>query len=78
MNPHKLTNRALAIQQQSMIVEGDDDDDDNVFSRCPSDILKFGRHFQRQHLSGVLISYRQQLVAEFAPRNCACMGVNAA
>ena len=30
-----------------------------------------GRHYQRQHLSGVLLTFRQQLAAEFASRNCA-------
>ena len=30
-----------------------------------------GRHYQRQHLSGVLVTFRQQLAAEFASRNCA-------
>ena len=29
-----------------------------------------GRHYQRQHLSGVLLTFRQQLAAEFASRNC--------
>jgi hypothetical protein len=29
-----------------------------------------GRHYQRQHLSGVLVTFRQQLAAEFASRNC--------
>ena len=28
------------------------------------------RHYQRQHLSGVLVTFRQQLTAEFASRNC--------
>ena len=32
-----------------------------------------GRHYQRQHCSGVLITFRQQLAAEFASRNCAYM-----
>ena len=46
---------------------------------CGSDVTgQHGRHFQLQHLSGVLISYRQLLVAEFASRNCACMSVNGA
>ena len=49
------------------------DDDDDIVVPAPT-----GRHFQRQHLSGVLISYHQQLVAEFALRNCAYMGVNGA
>ena len=30
-----------------------------------------GRHYQRQHLSGVLLTFRQQLAAEFSSRNCA-------
>ena len=30
-----------------------------------------GRYYQRQHLSGVLLTFRQQLAAEFASRNCA-------
>ena len=29
-----------------------------------------GRHYQRQHLSGVLVTFQQQLAAEFASRNC--------
>ena len=29
-----------------------------------------GRHYQRQHLSSVLVTFRQQLAAEFASRNC--------
>ena len=28
-----------------------------------------GRHYQRQHLSGVRVTFRQQLAAEFASRN---------
>ena len=28
------------------------------------------RHSQRQHLSGVLVTFRQQQAAEFASRNC--------
>ena len=31
-----------------------------------------GRHYQRQHLSGVLLTFRQQLAAEFAYRSRAC------
>ena len=30
-----------------------------------------GRHYQRHHISGVLLTFRQQLAAEFASRNCA-------
>ena len=30
-----------------------------------------GQHYQRQHLSGVLATFRQQLAKEFASRNCA-------
>ena len=30
-----------------------------------------GRHYQRQRLSGVLLTFRQMLAAEFASRNCA-------
>ena len=30
-----------------------------------------GRHYQRQHLSGVLVTFWQKLAAEFASRNCA-------
>ena len=29
-----------------------------------------GRHYQRQHFSGVLVTFRQLLAAEFASRNC--------
>ena len=32
---------------------------------------QYGRRYQRQHLSGVLLTFRQQLAAEFASRNCA-------
>ena len=28
------------------------------------------RHYQRQHLSGMLVTFRKQLAAEFASRNC--------
>ena len=34
-----------------------------------------GRHYQRQHLSGVLVSYLHALNAEFASRNCAATAV---
>ena len=37
--------------------------------------VSFGQNgksnYQRQHLSGVLVTFRQQLAAEFASRNCA-------
>ena len=29
-----------------------------------------GRHYKRQHLSGVLVTFRQHLASEFASRNC--------
>ena len=34
-----------------------------------------GRHYQRQALSGVLLTYLQQFSAEFASRNCAYTAV---
>ena len=37
----------------------------------PAPTGRNGRHYQRQHLSGVLVTFRQQLAAEFASRNCA-------
>ena len=51
--------------------------DDKIF---PAPIGRNGRHFQRKHLSGVFVSplIRQQLVAEFASRNCALSCVNGA
>ena len=33
--------------------------------------IVYGRQYQRQALSGVLLTYLQQLSAEFASRNCA-------
>jgi hypothetical protein len=36
----------------------------------PRNLVRNGRHYQRQHLSGVLVTFRQQLAAEFASRNC--------
>jgi hypothetical protein len=36
----------------------------------PAPTGRNGRHYQRQHLSGVLVTFRQQLAAEFASRNC--------
>ena len=38
----------------------------------PAPTGRNGRHYQRQHLSGVLVTFRQQLAAEFASRNCSC------
>ena len=37
----------------------------------PAPTGRNGRHYQRQHVSGVLVTFRQQLAAEFASRNCA-------
>ncbi len=36
----------------------------------PAHTGRNGRHYQRKHLSGVLVTFRQQLAAEFASRNC--------
>ena len=36
----------------------------------PANKGRNGRYYQRQHLSGVLVTFRQQLAAEFASRNC--------
>ena len=36
------------------------------------------RPYQRQHLIGVLVTFRQQLAAEFASRNCSYTAVVAA
>ena len=40
----------------------------------PAPIGRNGRQFQRQHRNRVQVTYRQQIVTEFASRNCAYMG----
>ena len=37
--------------------------------------IQSGRHYERQHLSGILLKYRHRLAAEFVSRCCAQAGV---
>ena len=41
----------------------------------PSAKGRSGRHYERQHLSGILLKYRHRLAAEFVSRCCARAGV---
>ena len=43
---------------------------DATDSMLPAPTGRNGRHYHRQALSGVLLTYLQQLSAEFASRNC--------
>ena len=58
--PHKA---CVALPPSSTFLEATD-------KMFPAPKGRNGRHYQRQHLSGVLVTFRQLLAAEFASRNC--------
>jgi hypothetical protein len=44
-------------------------------ARLPSAKGRSGRHYERQHLSGIVLKYRHRLAAEFVSLCCARAGV---
>ena len=60
---HSLVTCSVSLGQNENLIATD--------KMFPAPKGRNGQHYQRQHLSGVQLTFRQQLAAEFASRNCA-------